>query len=188
MPILGPSGLPIFLISDLESEVLKRLENRTSDTARADVWLRDAILEIAGNTDFRNEFDQLEIYGTPFSLTAQLQEYPFSSIVPPGSYNIATLDIMLFTDYPTNVNRIRLDEENYQAADRISSGVYGLPQRWYRYADNLGFILSPDKPYLIQSRIYQQHPINDAALSTTQILLPRDWNEILIWAAVEKGF
>jgi hypothetical protein len=33
----------------------------------------------------------------------------------------------------------------------------------------------------------RQHPIN-ATLNQTQILIPNDWNEILVWAAVQRGF
>jgi hypothetical protein len=42
--------------------------------------------------------------------------------------------------------------------------------------------------YRVQARIYKMHPINDAALNQTQILINRDWNEVLIWAAVKRGF
>jgi hypothetical protein len=34
----------------------------------------------------------------------------------------------------------------------------------------------------------KMHPINDNVLSQTVILLPRDWNEVLIMAAVQRGF
>jgi hypothetical protein len=34
----------------------------------------------------------------------------------------------------------------------------------------------------------RQHPINQAALNQTTILIPNDWNEILVMAAVERGF
>jgi len=46
----------------------------------------------------------------------------------------------------------------------------------------------PDKAYQIQPRLLRQHPINDNVLSQTVILIPRDYNEILIWMAVERGF
>lgn len=58
MLVVGSSGL-IFTIDDLDDEVIARVENRTSDIGRARIWLRDAILEISSNPDFRNEFDQL---------------------------------------------------------------------------------------------------------------------------------
>jgi hypothetical protein len=34
----------------------------------------------------------------------------------------------------------------------------------------------------------QEHPIDDDNLPTTQILLPREWNEVLIYSAVMRGY
>jgi hypothetical protein len=34
----------------------------------------------------------------------------------------------------------------------------------------------------------KMHPINDASLASTIILLPRDWNEVLVWSATYRGF
>ncbi len=186
MPILTPTGIQFF-ISDLVNEVVLRTENRVSDTARAAIWLRDALLEITSNPDFRSEFDELEEFGPVFNLNTTDQEYAFSNIVPAGDYNVATLDILLWTDPTANTNRIRLEETSYQDADKISP-FPGQPVKWYRFGDSVGFIPKPDKAYQIQARIYKMHPLNDNVVADTQILIGRDWNEILIWAAVERGF
>ncbi len=114
MPILGPlqqGPLPVqFTIQQLENEVLLRCENKTSDVGRVDVWLRDALLEITSNPDFRNEFDLLEEFGPQFNLTPPsgqppvgTQEYPFSNIVPVGDYNVATLDVLIWQDPPISI-------------------------------------------------------------------------------------
>src|SRR5580700_3307756 len=97
-----PISIPQSTIVNLESEVILRVENQTTQTARADVWIRDSILEIAGNTDYRDDFDQLEEYSGLVNLIGggigvSVQEYPFSNWVPPGDYNISTLDVMLWT-------------------------------------------------------------------------------------------
>lgn len=192
MPILLPAGaagpLPItFLISDLDNEVLIRCENKTSDINRADIWLRDALLEITSNPDFRNEFDLLEEYGQQYNLQPQIQEYAYSNIVPVGDYNVATLDVLIWQDPPTNSIRRKLGQSHYQKADNFQP-TFSLPTEWYRFADTIGFTPVPDKAYQVQARILRQHPINDNVLNQTQILIPREWNEILIWAAVERGF
>jgi hypothetical protein len=188
VPILSPvTNTAVFLFSDLDSEVILKLENRTSDIQRADVWLRDALLEITGDPDFRNEFDQLEIYGPQFSLTPLIQEYAESNLIPSGQINQATLDILIWQDPPTNQIRRKLNPSHYQKADNFQP-TNALPTEWYRFNNNIGFTPIPDQAYQIQTRMLQQHPINDANLSSTQILIPRDWNEILVWAAVERGF
>lgn len=176
-----------FLISDLENEVILRVENRTTDVARADVWLRDSLLEITSDPDFRNEFDQLEIYGVQFNLTPQVQEYAESNFIPPGNNNTATLDILIWQDPPTNSIRRKLTPSHYQKADNFQP-TFSLPTEWYRFGATIGFTPVPDKPYQIQTRMLMMHPINDANLNQTVILIPRDWNEILIWAAAQRGF
>jgi hypothetical protein len=187
MPILGPGGLQ-FLIADLENEVILRTENRTSDTARADVWIRDALLEVTSDPDFRNEFDQLEEFGVAFNLTIGVQEYDeIAHFIPGGDINVATLDILIWQDPPTNSIRRKLNWSHYQKADNFQPNL-ALPTEWYRFGQTIGFNPTPDKSYQVQTRMLKQHPINDNQLNQTVILIPRDWNEILIWGAVERGF
>jgi hypothetical protein len=202
MPVLTPSGLQ-FYISDLDNEVLIRCENKTSDLSRADIWLRDALIEITSNPDFRNEFDALEEYGpqfllqggyflapfgsVPSSSVGSIQEYQFANVVPAGDYNIATLDFLIWQDPPINKIRRQLRMSHYQKADNLQP-TFSLPTEWYRFADTFGVTPCPDKNYQVQARIVRAHPINDTVLAQTLILIPREWNEILIWAAVERGF
>lgn len=176
-----------FIIQNLEQEVLLKAENKTSDVARADAWIRDALLEITSNPSFRNEFDQLEEYGNLFNLTAQVQEYPETSLVPVTHYNTATLDILIWQDPPTNSIRRKLGFSHYQKADNFQP-TYSLPTEWYRFAQNIGFTPVPDKAYQVQTRMLRQHPIDSVNLNQTPILIPNDWNEILVMAAVERGF
>lgn len=196
MPSLppGPAGAPLFTIAQLEGEVILRLENRVTDTSRADVWLRDSLLEISGNTDYRDDFDQLEIYGNKFNLTGgprgiAIQEYPFANFIQTSAsnYNIATLDVLIWMDFPTNLIRQKLNPSHYQDADNFQTQP-SLPTEWYRFSDFLGFNPPPNQNYQVQIRMLQQHPINDVQLNQTQILIPREWNEVLIWSAVMRGF
>lgn len=182
-----------FTINDLVGEVILRVENRTTDTGRAAIWLRDAILEISGNSDYRDDFDQLEVYGVPFNLTIGQQEYPFASFIPTPSlpnfsgYNMSTLDVLVWIDYPTNNVRKKLNPTHYQDADKFQS-AQSIPAEWYRYADNIGFNPVPNQPYQVQPRIMQAHPIDDDNLAGTTLLLPREWNEALVWMAAMRGF
>jgi hypothetical protein len=175
-------------IGSLADDVIIKVENRTSDVARARIWLRDAILEVSGNTEFRDDFDELEVLGPTFNLTIGAQEYAFPvQLVPVGDFNLATLDIMLWIDPPTNLLRRKLRNTSYQEADKFQI-LNATPNSWYRFGNTVGFIPVPDKTYQVQARLLRQHPINDSALEITQILLPRDWNEILCWSAAERGF
>lgn len=181
-----------YTFASIEQEVLIRCENRITDTSRADIWLRDSLLEMTSDPKLRDEFDELEIVGSLFNLTGgpqgvSVQEYPFSSLLPPGVYNTATLSLLIWTDPPGNTSRWSVAATNYQDADQITP-FPGLPVKWYRFGDNIGFVPTPDRNYQVQARIYKQHPINDVSLPTTIVLLADDWREPLILAAVIRGF
>jgi hypothetical protein len=193
MPILGPGGNPIFLISDLASEVIIKVENRITDISRAYVWVRDALIEISSDPDYRDEFCELEVFGPQFNLTGgsttppAVQEYPESNLITAGDINIATLDILIWRNPPFNTIRQKLNPSHYQETDK-SVVVNAVPISWYRFGNNIGFYPVPDLNYQVQTRVLRMHPINDQVLQATPILLPRDWNDILIWAAAERGF
>ncbi len=120
-------------------------------------------------------------------MTTTVQEYPFSGFVPAGDYNLSTLDVLLWTDFPNNTVRKKLLPSHYQDTDKATNQP-SIPAQWYRFADTLGFDPPPNQNYQVQIRLLRRHPINDAALNLTVILLPREWNEILVWSAVLRGF
>lgn len=174
------------IISDLQGEVLVKVENRTADTARAQTWLKDALIELASDQDFRNEFSELEVTGPTFNLTATIQEYEEVNFISGNALNAGTLTMFIWTDFPTNSRRQGLRYTSYAEADKYNVNP-GLPIKFYRYGSKLGFFPVPDKNYQTQARCLRYHPIN-AVLGDTTILLPQDWNEVLTWAAAMRGF
>lgn len=176
-----------FVIGDLVNEVLLRCENRTNDASRAAIWIRDALLEISGSPDYRDDFAELEELGPIFNLTPQIQEYAETLLAPIGDVVSVVDDILIWVDFPTNSVRRKLDTSHYQKTDRFVP-IFSLPTEWYRHSTNIGFNPVPDKSYQVQWRMVKMHPINDANLTQTTILLPRDWNEVLVWSAVYRGF
>lgn len=187
MPVLGPGNALQFLIADLANEVIIKTENRVQDINRAYQWLVDSLLEISGSPDYRDDFVELEVLGPPSNLTSNLQEYPEAQFFQTGDVASLIDDLMIWVDYPSNQVRRKLDTSHYQKSDRFTP-VFSLPTEWYRYSGIIGFNPIPNLPYKVQARTVKMHPINDNQLSQTRILLPRDWNEILVLAAVQRGF
>jgi hypothetical protein len=188
MPVLSGSALR-FTICDIANCAIQKVENRTTDLVRAQEWVRDALLEITSNPDFRDEFDELETMGPVFNLTIGQQEYSFDNLFPTGDLIVATLDLLLWQDPPLNTLRKKLREANYQEIDKVLlSSNLALPSSWYRFGNDFGVYPLPDQAYQVRARIYYQHPINDNDLCNTVILLPRDWLEVLCYAAAERGF
>jgi len=195
---IPPGGVPgggggsgpnfTFTLNDIVPCVLRKVENRTTDQALALDWLKDALLELSSNGDYRDDFIDLELLGPAYNLTAGTQEYSESVILPVGHLNIATLDIRLWIDPPTNSQWIKLQPAHYQKVDKASQGL-SQPNEWYRFGYYIGFNTVPDQAYQIQARVLKYHPISfNAGIGSTVILLPRDWNEILCWAAAQRGF
>jgi hypothetical protein len=199
VPILEPNtGTLRFRIQDIEQCVIRKVENRQTDVALVDEWLRDALIELSSNPDYRDDFDQLQVLGPVSNLVAPVgttvtQEYDESQFLPattPATINKASLDFMLWADPPTNVQRRQLKPSNFQDADQFMSTSISAstPVEWYRFGSTIGFNPPPNQAYQVQARFLQFHPINDDNLNQTIILLPREWNEVLCWAAAERGF
>jgi hypothetical protein len=191
MPVVPTTG--VVYLSDLAPEVIAKLENRTSDLSRASKWLADTLLELTCDPQLRNDFDELEAWGNTWNLVVGQQEYPFSNFLNPNlEYNQATLDVLLWTDPPQNVVRIKLNPTHYQDADRSTvnqTPVTGSqPGEWYRFADMIGFNPVPGQAYQVQARCLRMHPIASPDPGGTQLLLSREWHEVLEWGAAERGF
>jgi hypothetical protein len=185
------------ILQQLEQETIRKLENDTTATSDIDRWLRDSLIEIAGNPDYRDSFPELEEFGPVFNLTGgpigtTVQEYPESNLVPVGDFLIKTLDILIWIDYPTNTKTRQLDPTNFQDTDKYQS-FPSLPTQWYRFGNNIGFEPPPNQNYQVQARLMRRHPITDyfntnGQLNQTVILLPNEWFEVLEWAAAMRGY
>jgi hypothetical protein len=173
-------------IADLSGEVILKTENRTSDVSRSYQWLADALTELTSSAELRDEFDNLERLGPPFNLQPTVREYPFSTLLLPSDYNDGTLNIRLWNDPPFNSTSQRLDNISYQEGDNFSNNP-GRPSAWYRFADMYGFDLIPDNSYTIQARYQMMHPLA-SPVQNTVVLLPRDWNDVLVLEASRIGF
>jgi hypothetical protein len=172
-------------IGDLGSEVVKKVENRTSDLTRTYQWVKEALWELSSSGELRDEFDELEVLGAPFVLTPGVREYDFSNLALPNDYNDGTLDIRLWRDPPTNSIFFRLNSMSFQQADNYYNK--GMPSAWYRFADMFGFDMIPEASYQVQARYQRQHPISNPIESTT-VLLPNDWLDVTVLVAAHKGF
>lgn len=188
MPVLPPVPGSCTSIADLAADVVIKVENRTTDLTRAYVWVRDALLEIAGNSDYKDEFDQLEVWGEQFNLVVGQQEYDFDLFLPVDvDYNLSTLDVLIWTDYPTNTKRKQLLPTHYQDSDKFLQ-ANSIPAEWYRFSNFIGVNPPPNQRYQVQARILKRHPIDATTMEATCILLPREWYEVIEWAAAIRGF
>lgn len=187
MPIVFPGGgcVPTS-VGDIASEVIVKLENRTTDLQRAYQWLVESLVELTSSSELRGEFDQLEASGPLFNLVPGQKEYAFSNLVNFFDYNDGSLNMRIWTDPPTNSTPLRMNFTTYQFADMYPNNR-GRPSAWYRFNDLIGFDMVPDVPYQVQMRYQRQYPIA-CPLQNTQLLLPLDWYDVIVLLAVYRGF
>lgn len=181
----------------LEQEVVQKLENRTTNTANIDRYLRDALIELTSNPDLRDSFPDLEIRGPVFNLQGgpisfSVQEYPETSFIWPDDENAKVLNIRIWIDFPFNTRSQKLIPGVYQESDKFKQGP-SLPVSWYRFGNAIGFDPTPNRNYLTQASYQQQHPITDwfnssGLLNTTIIKMSQEWFEIIEWLAAARGF
>ena len=186
-------------LQNLEAETVAKLENRTTDTANVDRYLRDALIELTSNPDLRDSFPELEVEGPQVNLTGgaigvAVQEYPEATFLTAnsGDYNVKTLDIIIWTNFPTNNISKQLNPTSYQDVHKYTSQP-SLPTDWYRFGGNIGFDPMPNQNYQVQAFYQRRHPITDyfntsSQLNTTTLLVPNEWFEIIEWAAAMRGF
>lgn len=191
MPIIFPSpgastGCFPYTIADAGQDVILKLENRTTDLSRAYCWFAEAILELTSSSELREEFDQLEVLGPTFQLIPGTREYPFSYLVDTMDYNDGTLDLRIWTDFPTNNVVLRLRFASYQEIDNYYNNP-GQPTAWYRFSDIVGFDMIPNNPYTVQMRYQRQYPFT-APIEQTPWILPMDWYDVAVLIAVQRGF
>ena len=150
------------------------------------------MVELSGNTELRDDFDELEAWSDTYTLTAGTQEYAYSNFLNPELiYNQATLSVLMWIDPPTNSKRVKLHPSHYQDSDRMTinaSGPWSQPSDWYRFGDMIGFNPIPNLNYQVQMRALQLFPINEEDIGSTPILLTRQWKEVIIQSAVMRGF
>lgn len=186
MPIVGLPVEPVTL-KTLTDDVVRKVENRESDRLKVETWVRDALIEISSSPGFRNEFDELEETGPVYDLTADQAMYDGALFINPDDVNLAFLDFVLWQDPPYNTNQKQLVQRNYQEIDRHRK-TPSIPSSWYRYKNEIGFDPVPNFGFQAQARYYRLHPIDDSCLANTLILLPRDWWEIVVLSATERGW
>lgn len=178
------------LISDISTLVLLKVENRTAsgDVTNSYDWIKKALIDLCTNRQFRDDLTELEVIGPTFNLTAGTQEYAETLFVNTagGDLNMATLDVKLWTDVPAGSNFIVMEPSSYQWTDRGGANQ-GRPTKCYRYGSNIGFFATPDATYQVQARCLRYHSFSNP-IQNTPLLIPVELEEILIWAAVKRGW
>jgi hypothetical protein len=159
-------------VNELRSELIWRLGNRTDLAGRSVTWLNDAYFELLLSPRFTFfELDRI---------------YQFETVVMQRVYDVVTMipDLWIVLDLRNETMQQKMARFHWSEFDR-KWRVYAVPVRYARYARTVELDPTPDKVYQITMRYRLRPPqlIQDGAH-----MLTREWDEVLITMAVQKGW
>jgi hypothetical protein len=159
-------------VNQLQAELTWRLGNRTDIAARTLTWLNDAYFELLLSPRFSYfELDRI---------------FAFATVPLQRSYNVVAMvpDLWFILDLRNETMQNKLARYHWSEFDR-KWRVYAIPVRYTRYGPNVEMDPTPDKVYDITMR-YRLRPAELVAGGAS--MLTREWDEIIITMAVQKGW
>ena len=203
-------------IADFLNKVKANLQNRsdvteaaTNPEMRPSAWLRDAIREITASQPFA----ELQVTGPVVTIGPGLGwqgsnfAYPVSMFLNPGDDVTLTEDPAIFLASnqaaglpirPVPVQTINQMVSgnlvaygmNFIKLKAFQSEIFipgGVPYKYTRWNTQFFFGPQPGQQYLVYLPYQKRHPFHDSNLPSSLILMPRDWHDIIAYAAAERG-
>lgn len=162
-------------ISDLSVDVIFGLGGRSDLQARSYSWLKQAYLEIGSNCPLETleaSEDNLTVYG--------IDAYDY----PATARAIKVLSVVLSAGQTIPIRKRSMQViDQYPGPD---SNMTGLPCIWAPFANQLFLRPVPNGSYTLRQRFWRK-PTIETVVETTELLVPDDWLEVLVLAAVARG-
>ena len=159
-------------VNQILQEVTWRVGNRTDIQPRTLIWLNDAYFELLLSPLFT--FNQLDRSTSWVTVPAQ-RVYQLSTQLP-GYWFIMNIR--------NDTIEQKLKKFDVTEMDRVSRTT-GLPYRYGRFADQIELDPTPDREYTMTTRWRFRPP---ELVNGGDHLLTREWDEVLITKAAQKGW
>ena len=159
-------------VTQMLAELKWRLGNRTDIEPRTLTWLNDAYFELLLSPRFT------------FFETDRLHEWP--TIAGTRVYDIVAMvpDLWFILDLRNETTQYKLKRYHWSEFDR-KTRVLAMPSRYTRFGPTIELEPVPDKIYDMTMR-YRVRPLE--LVDGTNHLLTREWDEVIITMAVQKGW
>src|SRR3990167_2987981 len=160
---------------NIKLEATRELRARTDKSARLEVWLREAYLEVA----YGFRFYEMETSKT-FILSVAASEIPFSTI--------GANDVKHILSLRDTTNGRKLSAAPFRYIDTRTTGD-GAPTHYCRYSSSILFDSKPSGSgisYRLRYRKQISEP--DFTSDTSYPETPQEWDEIIRLKAVARGF
>lgn len=162
-------------ISDFVPKVRSRMGGRTDIDARITDWLAQAYQELA-----EYDLETLETSDT-FATVDGTDSYAY----PTDARAIKSLVLL------NDTTPVPLTKKNINIVRRYQTANEAVPAIWAPYGANILLRPVPNDTYTVNRDYWLKPQIDiedsESTKNAVDVLLPLDWNEILIASAVEKG-
>ena len=188
------------IINDLIPAVIDKLRDRQDVTTTIPYWIASAIIDLTESYPF----EELAFNGAPVvNFNPGQSEYTYSYFLGQETKVQVTRILSWFRFFSTTGSRGQVSSDGsvgsamkYREVQVVEpmSVISGLPFVWSQVGQTILVGFNPDQAYATYVRFQEEHPFvggevvpQNQQLGNTRILMPRDWREILIYAAAEKG-
>lgn len=172
-------------ISTLFPGVLEALQNRTDiTTTQMSGWISKTLREITE----KYQFEELHVEGPLYTLTPNIKQVvPISSLLNSGDDYTWIDDPVIYLDPPNNTIGYPMDFMENKAIKPLLTVPGSIPFKYTVVGSNFLLGGEPQMAYQIYLPYYRRHPFNNANLQQSQLFIPESWQDIVEYAAAERG-
>lgn len=194
------------IINDLVDGVVDKLRGRRDTVDKIPGWLRKAILDLTESYPF----EELALPPVNSNFVTGQSEYPlnffmesldanlvitrvyswFRFFTTTGSHGQVTGSVNATPFSPnTSSGAVTGSAMKYRERQTVEPGsvISGLPYMWTQHGKTLIVAFNPDQNYACYVRCQREHPFVEGNIGASQLFMPRDWQEIVEYAAAEKA-
>jgi hypothetical protein len=182
-----------FTVAQVFTDVQEYLSGRTISTTQGYEWIRKSVLELSETY----KFPTLQVTGPTVQLTIYSPgPYNYNLFMHPGDagLEIECID-SFFIYYQQPVSLSGSNGENagllmkFKTIDSIelSTNITGQTIFWTRFQGQIYFAFAPIMPYYVYCRYRKENKFSSPVSGTDPILLPNTWQDIVGYAAAERG-
>jgi hypothetical protein len=202
---MNTPGGPSATIGSLIQKVQAALQNRSDATEsqanpemRPSAWIRDALREITESQPFEElrTSGPLVNIGPGLGVNGSTYAYAVSYFLNLGDDLTISEDPVIFLS-PVQaasaglvVNGSGAYSMDYMTPKAIQPLLFtpgGVPFKYTRFGNQFWFGSQPGQNYQVYLPYQIRHPFNDDNLSSSPVLVPPSWLDIVAFAAAERG-
>jgi hypothetical protein len=202
-------GSPTVTIADLIPKVQAALQNnpnanekQVNPEMRPSAWLRDSLREITANYPFEElrTVGPLVTIGPGLGYQGSNYAYPVSFFLNPGDDVTLMEDPVIFLNsnvavppgtrvFTVTGNTVGYSQD-YLTPKAIQPLLFiggGVPFKYTRYGTQFWFGSQPGQNYNMYLPYQIRHPFVGTSLPSSPAYIPPDWEDIISFAAAERG-